>query len=176
MTYIEIVILAVLMNKDRHGYDIKKVAGNIFGENMTINNNTLYTCLHKFEKMGAVSCKNEHINGKPDRHVYRITDMGKEIFRDMVLDYSPEIANNEYEFYARVAFFHMVEPKECLDILHIRKTALTTYIERMDSIDPTHDNEKNHGYDSKVVRFIKERANSEIKWIQSLESEINEKV
>ncbi len=175
MTYIEIVILAVLMNKDRHGYDIKKVAENLFGENMTINNNTLYTCLHKFEKMGAVSSKIEHINGKPDRHVYRITDRGKEIFRDMVLDYSPEIAGSEYEFYARVAFFHMVEPKECLDILKIRKAALMTYIGRMDRIDPTHDHEKNHGYDSKVVRFIKGRANSEIEWITTLESEINGK-
>src|SRR5208337_3219496 len=120
MTYTEIVILAVLTNKDRHGYDIKKVAENIFGDNMTINNNTLYTCLHKFEQMGAVNSKIEHISGKPDRHVYRITDRGKEIFKEMILDYSPEIANSDYEFFARVAFFHTIEPEECLDILGVR--------------------------------------------------------
>ena len=171
MTYTEIVILAVLTNKDRHGYDIKKVAENVFGDNMTINNNTLYTCLHKFEEMDAVSCKIEHINGKPDRHVYSITDKGREIFREMVLDYPPEIADSEYEFYARVAFFNMIEPEERQRVLKVRSAWLLSYIERMDSIDPARKPSGNNGYDSSVIRFIKEQAKNEISWIKTLEAE-----
>ncbi len=175
MTYTEIVILTVLMNKDMHGYDIKKVAENLFGESRTINNNTLYACLHKFEEMGAVSSKVEHVNGKPDRHVYRMTDKGKEIFKEMILDYSPEIAGSDYEFYARVAFFHMIEPEKCLNILKIRKTALTDYIERLSSIYNKDGHSDDHGYEGKVVGFITEQANREIKWIRSLEAELNGK-
>ena len=175
MTYTEIVILTVLMNKDMHGYDIKKVAENLFGENMTINNNTLYTCLHKYEEMGAVSSKIEHINGKPDRHVYRMTEKGKEIFKEMILDYSPEIAGSDNEFYARVAFFPMLEPEKCLNILKIRKTALTGYIERLSSIYNTDSHSNDHGYEGKVVGFITEQANREIKWIRSLEAELKGK-
>ena len=105
MTYTEIIILATLMNRARHGYDIKKVAESIFGDNITINNNTLYTNLHRFEEMDAVKSDIQHIAGKPDRHVYNITDKGKEIFREMILDFSSDIATNDEEFYARVAFF-----------------------------------------------------------------------
>lgn len=173
MTYTEIVILTVLMNQDRHGYDIKKVAENLFGESMTINNNTLYTCLHKFEKMGAVSSRIEHMEGKPDRHVYRMTDRGKEIFRELIRDYSPEIASSDYEFYARVAFFDMIEPGECLEILKIRKTALTGYIERLSRI--YHGQSEDRSYNGKMVRFIEEQANNEITWIRSLEAELKEK-
>ena len=171
MTYTEIIILAVLMSRDRHGYDIKKVAENVFGDNMTINNNTLYTSLHKFEGMDAVSSKVEHINGKPDRHVYSITDKGKEILREMVLDYSPEQANSDYEFFVRVAFFNLIEPEQRLNILKVRKSSLTSFIGRMDRIDPAHKQDKDHSYDSSVVRFIKEQAKNELKWIALLESE-----
>ena len=174
MTYTEIVILTVLMNKDMHGYDIKKVAENLFGESRTINNNTLYACLHKFEEMGAVSSKVEHIRGKPDRYVYRMTEKGREIFRDMIIDYSPEIAGSDYEFYARVAFFPMIEPEKCLNILNIRKKALTGYIERL-SIYDTHDHGKDYGFEGKVVSFIEEQVNNEIKWIKSLEAELKGK-
>ena len=171
MTYTEILILAVLMHKDRHGYDIKKVAENIFGENMTINNNTLYTCLHKFEEMDAVNSKIEHISGKPDRHVYSITEKGREILREMILDYSQDIAASDYEFFVRVAFFDIIDPDERRKILKIRRASLMDFVGRMDGIDPT-GKQDNNGYNGSVVRFIKGQVKSELKWITSIENEI----
>src|SRR5208337_2067990 len=101
-----------------------------------------------------------HIDGKPDRHVYSITDNGKEILREMILDYSPEQANSDYEFFVRVAFFNLIEPEQRLNILTIRKSSLVSFIGRMDRIDPAHKRDKDYTYNSSVVRFIKEQAMS----------------
>jgi len=171
MTYTEIIILATLMNRARHGYDIKKVAESIFGDNITINNNTLYTNLHRFEEMDAVKSDIQHIAGKPDRHVYNITDKGKEIFREMILDFSPDIATNDEEFYARVAFFKMLEPEESLRLIKVRKSVLLERLDRYENIcQPSgHTAEK---YKDRVLLFLTKQIRDEIEWVGSLEADL----
>ncbi len=171
MTYTEIIILATLMNRARHGYDIKKMAETIFGDNITINNNTLYTNLHRFEEMDAVKSDIQQIVGKPDRHVYNITEKGKEIFREMILDFSSDIATNDEEFYARVAFFKSIEPEESLKIIKVRESVLLDRLNRYENIcrSPDHSLE---GYKDKVMLFLTKQIRDEIDWVRSLEADL----
>jgi len=168
MTYAEIVILATLMKKGRHGYEIKKTAELIFGDSGTINNNTLYTSLHRFQKMGAVVSEVHATSGKPDRHVYRLTENGKEIFREMVRDFPPETAKNDMEFFARVAFFRLLEPEERLAILRARKKAMEERLARYEELCKTCGS-RSLSYEEKVVRFMGDQTRSEIGWIDSIE-------
>jgi DNA-binding PadR family transcriptional regulator len=170
MTYTEIIILATLMNRARHGYDIKKVAESIFGDNITINNNTLYTNLHRFEEMDAVKSDIQQTAGKPDRHVYSITEKGKEIFREMILDFSPAIADTDEEFYARVAFFKTLEPEEALRIIKIRETMLLDRLCRYENICQPKDHHLDE-YKSKVLLFLTNQIRNEIDWVRSLEAD-----
>jgi DNA-binding PadR family transcriptional regulator len=171
MTYAEIVILATLMNKVRHGYEIKKRAETIFGDTYTINNNTLYTNLRRFQEMGAVECQVQQVPGKPDRHVYSITGKGREIFREMVMDFTPEMARNDMEFYARVAFFHLLEPEDHSRILTARKGVLQERLERYGDLRKACATHKRF-YDEKMVQFLGEQTKSEIVWIDSFEPAI----
>ncbi len=169
MTYPEIVILATLMSRVRHGYEIKKRAEIIFGDTYTLNNNTLYTNLRRFQEMGAVECEVMHVPGKPDRHVYSITEKGREIFREMVLDFTPEMAKNDMEFYSRVAFFHLLEPAERERITSVRKDVLKERLERYSDLRGACASHKRI-YDEKVVQFLGEQAKNELQWVVSLES------
>jgi DNA-binding PadR family transcriptional regulator len=169
MTYAEIVILATLMSRVRHGYEIKKRAEIIFGDTYTINNNTLYTNLRRFQEMDAVECEVRQVSGKPDRHVYNITEKGREIFREMVLDFTPEMAKSDMEFYARVAFFHLLEPDERSKILKVRKEALQERLTRYAELCKVCALHK-RVYDEKVVRFLGEQTKNEVQWVVSLES------
>jgi DNA-binding PadR family transcriptional regulator len=171
MTYAEIVILASIMKRGKHGYEIKKTAERIFGDTYTINNNTLYANLHKFQGMGAVKPEVQLVPGKPDRHVYSITEKGRDIFRDLVLDFSPEAARNDMDFYARVAFFHLLAPGERREILRTRKTVME---ERSDRYAQLRDACLSHnlGYEEKVVQFMGEQTKNELRWITSIESAI----
>jgi DNA-binding PadR family transcriptional regulator len=169
MTCAEIVILAIIMKRGKHGYEIKKSAESIFGDTYTINNNTLYANLHRFQGMGAVKSEVQPVSGKPDRHVYSITEKGREIFRDLVLDFTPESARSDIDFYARVAFFHLLEPDERRKILQTRKNVME---ERSDRYGKLREAclSRNLGYEEKVVGFMREQTENELEWIGSIES------
>ena len=171
MSYLEIVILAVLSKKDRHGYEIKKVFETIFGNMITINNNSLYTYLHRFERMGAVVSESEHVEGKPDRLVYRLTDKGREILRDMVMDYTPDIARNDYEFFSRVTFFSLLEPGERLRILGTRRKALQGQVSLFEGFGNSRRLDVGGGFDVKMIQFLISQTRNEIDWIASMENE-----
>ncbi len=51
--YSEILILAMLQQGSRHGYEIKKDLDRALGGMVTLNNKTLYLALKHFEEMGA---------------------------------------------------------------------------------------------------------------------------
>jgi DNA-binding PadR family transcriptional regulator len=53
--YSEILILAMLRQGPRHGYEIKKDIDRALGGMVALNNKTLYLALKHFEEMGAVT-------------------------------------------------------------------------------------------------------------------------
>src|SRR5204863_8711559 len=102
--YVDILILAELASQQYHGYELKRRVERILGGTLTINANQLYPTLKRFEEIGAVSRKVELQSGKPDRHIYSITDRGLEVLQDLLQDFPPDIARSDAEFGARVAF------------------------------------------------------------------------
>ena len=130
--YAEIVILAMLRQRPQHGYEIKKGIEQVFGGTVALNNTILYPTLKRFEEMGAVVRQVVQQDGKPNRHLYHLTERGIELLHASLCDFPPEQAGNEAEFFTRVAFFEFLEPQErevilkkrlaylqeCLDYLH----------------------------------------------------------
>ena len=51
--YFDILMLRVLADGERHGYEIKKRVERILG-GRSINNNVLYPALRRFEEQGAI--------------------------------------------------------------------------------------------------------------------------
>jgi DNA-binding PadR family transcriptional regulator len=122
--YVDILILATLAARPQHGYELKRSVGQVLGPDFSLNNGALYPALRRFEEMGAVERTVERQFGKPDRHIYSITALGREILHDLVCEFPPEIARSEAEFLVRVAFFDQLEPRERLAILSVRETVL----------------------------------------------------
>ena len=78
--YSEILILAMLQQGPRHGYEIKKDLDRALGGMVTLNNKTLYLALKHFEEMGAVTRQVIPQEGKPNRHLYQLTERGAKLF------------------------------------------------------------------------------------------------
>lgn len=72
------VILTVLSHRDATGYDITKEFSNAIGHFWKASHQQVYRELNKLADMGAVSCRLEPQDGKPDRKVYSITDIGRQ--------------------------------------------------------------------------------------------------
>jgi len=90
----------------------------------TLHHNQLYPTLRRFEAMGAVQSEAMEQQGKPDRHIYHLTDQGLSELREMLRDFPHTIARNDMEFSVRFALFGFLEPEDRVKILQTRLQAL----------------------------------------------------
>lgn len=118
--YSEIVILAMLRQRPQHGYEIKKSIAQVFGGMVALNNKVLYPSLKQLEERGAVTREVVQQEGKPNRHLYYLTEQGVALLHTLLCDFPPEHAGNSAEFFTRVAFFEYLEPSEREAILTSR--------------------------------------------------------
>ena len=72
------VILTVLSNRDATGYDITKEFSHSIGYFWKASHQQVYRELNKMAGNNQVTCKVEPQDGKPDRKVYSITDLGRQ--------------------------------------------------------------------------------------------------
>src|SRR5258708_19706943 len=116
----------MLRKQPKHGYEVKKGIERILCGTVSLNNTVLYPSLKHFEEMGAVVRQVVQQEGKPNRHIYHLTERGTELLQAYLCDFPPEQAADEAEFLTRVAFFDYLEPAEHLQILQKPQTHLTT--------------------------------------------------
>ena len=171
MAYVDILILQNLIARPAHGYEIKKSVERIMGGAFAVNNNVLYPALRRFEEMGAVEREVVHQEGKPDRHVYRATELGEEVLGELLREFLPEVAHNDAEFQVRVAFFGLLEAEERLEILDARREYLEGLLDHLCVVRPQAEGSE-HAYAAKVVEFQRSAVEHELAWISSLAEEV----
>ncbi len=166
--YTDILILAHLTQRPYHGYELKRQVESV---GSTLNNNQLYPALRRFEEMGAITREIERQAGKPDRHIYRITDRGEEVLQAMLQEFPPELANHDSEFFTRVAFFYLLDPDARRAILTTRQAARQQDLHQMQQFQALLENERNDAqnhYPLSVLRFRQEQLRLELDWIAQL--------
>jgi DNA-binding PadR family transcriptional regulator len=166
--YLDILILAHLVQEPSHGYELKRRVAQSLGSEFAINNNVLYPSLRRFEEMGAVEREVERQLGKPDRHVYRVTERGRSILQDLLRDFPPEAARDPNEFHTRVAFFDLLEPEGRSAILAARRAAVEEHIGHLNRVLEEHALRQEQPYAAKVVEFQRDQYLHELRWIDEL--------
>ncbi len=71
------LVLAVLKDGARHGYDIAREVERRSEDTLTFKHGTLYPVLHSLEKDGLIVSEWERADGERPRRVYRLTDRGR---------------------------------------------------------------------------------------------------
>jgi DNA-binding PadR family transcriptional regulator len=169
--YADILILACLQSGPQHGYDIKKRVERSLGGSVPLNNKTLYPALKRFEEMGALQRTFERQQGKPDRHVYHLTERGTGVLRDLLREFTPVLAGNDAEFYTRVAFFHLLEPEARLEILSLRTDRVAGKLAYLRDLRTLASADKIMSFAQRVLQFHEKRARDEIAWLRKLTEE-----
>lgn len=170
--YVDILILAELISRPSHGYELKRHVQHLLGDALTINANQLYPALRRFEEMGAVTREVERQSGRPDRHIYHITDRGTEVLQQLLQDFSTDLAHSDGEFMTRVAFFHLLDRPFRQDILTMRKEVQQRQLERIEQsrlvirVDAP-----NYSYVMKILTFRQQQLRQELLWISALMQE-----
>lgn len=170
--YSEILILAMLRQGPRHGYEIKKEIDRALGSMVALNNKTLYLVLKRFEEMGAVTRQVIPQEGKPNRHLYQLTERGIELLHTFLRDFGPEQAGVDAEFFTRVSFFDLLEVPERAAILRERLTYLQKGLEYLGTLQHMADGGEDCAtmipslsHAQRVLAFHLQRTRHEYQWI-----------
>lgn len=132
--YYDIFILGCLMDEPYYGYQIKKKLTERFDVCTTINNNTLYSLLKQYEKMGVITKTVAILAGKPNRNIYSITDEGKKYFVEILRDFPDSLSRNRDEYMMRLYYFHLLDIPTRVKILEMRERYLNAAIDSIMSL------------------------------------------
>jgi DNA-binding PadR family transcriptional regulator len=170
--YAEIVILGMLRQRPQHGYEIKKGIEQVFGGTVALNNTILYPTLKRFEEAGAVVRQVVQQDGKPNRHLYHLTERGIALLHASLCNFPPDLAANEAEFFTRVAYFEYLDPPEREAILKKRLAYLQgclDYLRTMQQMADKEDCAPGTGTSmsnaQRVLAFHLQRVRHEYQWV-----------
>jgi DNA-binding PadR family transcriptional regulator len=172
--YLDIVILSHLQRGPVHGYELKREVSQTTA--YALHNNTLYPALRRFEEAGAVTKTAETLPGRPPRHVYEITDLGRELLHDMLADLTPEQAADEPEFLTRLGQFAQLTPDERRRVLTARAECLNERRAHMrDLAGRAAASPRNREWGGLVVAELADRIDRELAWIERLTGLVDER-
>jgi len=83
----ETLILAILFNEKKHGYQIALEVEEKSGGSFKFNHGTLYPILHKLEKEGLIKGAWKHEGPKRKRKYYAITAGGRKYVKNRLTEW-----------------------------------------------------------------------------------------
>lgn len=170
---IEILILSHLLTRSAHGYELKRKVSTTTA--FELHNNSLYPALRRFEESGAVTKTAQQQEGRPPRHVYEITDLGRELLHDLLADLPPGKAGDDDEFLARVGLFELLEPDERRAVVAARRVALLARTGHLDEqARRAVASDQVHEWGSFVVAELLDRLHREQAWLDRITERIGD--
>jgi len=82
----ELVLLGLLMDGPKHGYQLKKLMEKIHGLFATMDTKSIYYPLKVMEKQGLITKEVDREGNRPERSVYSVTSRGKMRFFKLLND------------------------------------------------------------------------------------------
>ena len=177
---LELAILGLLKDQPMHGYQLKKSL-ECLGAAWQPSFGSLYPAIKRLERSGAVekviveerTPRRSRRGDKPDRtrrrKVYRITDQGEDVFRDLLEGDSG--AHEERAFSLKLAFCRYLPPEDRLGLFERRRAHLTERLAQFrtqlkQSMRETQ--ARMDAYTLSLMRHGLDSTESDIRWLDDL--------
>lgn len=160
----DLVVMSLLLDGPRYGYDLKKDAGVIL-ERAALHNNLVYPLLAKFLKRGWVRRRETPGKRGQTRQLYTLTRAGRAEVLRRLRAFSEKEAAEGPAFQLRVALFSVLDSQARREIIAAREKALNSKKARLDAIAAHFEIGK---YGRSVIRLRRKLAETEVAWIRSL--------
>jgi DNA-binding PadR family transcriptional regulator len=160
----DLIILATLLEGPKHGYQLKKEAGLIFGHG-AIHNNLVYPLLRRFTKEGWVSKKTVPGERGQDKQQYVMTPAGRKSLVEQLSRFDEQDARSIGAFRLRVALSPLLSPEVREAILDGRESALQQQDSRLRELETR---VQHSFYPEQVIRFARTEISQELAWIGRL--------
>lgn len=171
--FMDMLILAFLVNEPRHGYDIKKQVNLILGRRALVNNNQLYPALHRLVERGAIVGEVREQEGRPSRHVYRMTPLGREFYFELLAGFTETEAERDDEFLFRVSQFALLEPATRRAILSARRAVIERRLAHRSAITEVYPLARESPWIARIFAFQDAQFRAELAWIDELDRAVD---
>jgi len=161
----DLILLATLLDGPKHGYQLKKQAGLIFGQG-AIHNNLVYPLMRRFTNEGWVSKKTVPGERGQNKQQYAMTAAGRKALIERLSDFENEAAQSSNGFRLRVALLSLLPEETQVKILSAREQALREMDARMEGLEEV---VQLSVYPAEVVGFMREQLAGEIEWVRRLQ-------
>ncbi len=162
------LLLAKLAKQPLHGYELRKQVEETSGR--ALSNNSLYPALRRFAEAGAVARTAEPQQGKPPRHIYTITDVGRELLHDMLAELPDELAGDSAEFLARLGNFGWLTTPEQLHVIDARERAVERQFDHLHELAVAQE----EPWPQLVLDEVCRRIRAERNWLDSIRTLVQE--
>ena len=160
----DLMILAMLLPGPKHGYQLKREAGIILGQD-SLHNNLVYPLLRRFMDNKWVNCKTVPGQRGQTRNQYSLTALGRKELLSRLSSFAEQDARSAEAFRLRVGLFWLLPREVRGRIMDAREEALRG---RVAALTNTRQNFSLNRYADEVTARMRAEAESEIDWIAHL--------
>jgi len=119
-----LIILGILKQGPRHGYEIKKIIKNELGVFTTLENKSIYYPLSVMEKKSLIKKSTSKEKGKLIKYIYSITPKGEKEFLALAMDALLSEKRPFIDIDLPLYFLPFLDKKEVMARLRLRKRFL----------------------------------------------------
>lgn len=160
----DLLMLAMLLGGAKYGYQLKREAGWMMGQDQ-LHNNLIYPMLRRFMENKWVSKKAVPGERGQTRQQYALTAEGRRWLFQKASQFSETEAASEDAFYIRVGLFGVLKPDTRQAILAMREG----YLQSRDSKLANLQEKMELGtFGTEIVRHMRKQIETESDWIRHL--------
>jgi|SRR5271166_2559120 len=160
----DLIILSLLLENPKHGYQLKREAGFILGHG-EMHNNLVYPLLRRFTSAGWVTRKTVPGKRGQTREQYALTPSGRKQLLQQLAQFGEAEASSFAGFLTRVGMFGIVQPEIRGHILDQRESYLRAREQRISALG---DHLEVGTYGGEVIHHLSKQIHSELAWIRRL--------
>jgi DNA-binding PadR family transcriptional regulator len=101
---IRYAVLGLLREEPRHGYAVRAVFEETFGEFWELNYGQVYQVLTALERDGLITGSKQRVGNRPERTVYTISSKGSDVLRKWLRGATPHLRPYRDDFFVRLLF------------------------------------------------------------------------
>ena len=160
----DLLLLALMLAGPKYGYQLKREAGWMIGQD-ALHNNIVYPMLRRFLDKGWVNRRAVPGQRGQTRQQYALTAEGRRILMDRLSHFNEVDAAVEDAFRLRVGLFSFLKAEVRESILTAREKRLERRDERLESLQGKMDLGK---FGGEIVRYMRKEIEMEQEWIRHL--------
>jgi DNA-binding PadR family transcriptional regulator len=160
----DLLLLAMMLDEPKYGYQLKREAGWMTGQE-ALHNNLVYPMLRRFLEEGWVSKKAVPGERGQIRQQYVLTAIGRRNLFERIADFGEEEAASEAAFYLRVGLFSVLPEGIREKILAARESHLRRREEALEELDSNMELGK---FGEEIMGHMTKQIEMQLEWIRHL--------